>query len=122
MSYQPGQSGKSGAITRFLIGFALIEGAVLAALVLAMVFGAITTGQMVAAMVAVVIIGALVMSARLLSLLREQRNRLARARENVVGETTHLTSGQGDVSDASRLGINKLGDPDPMAKFRDPNS
>ncbi|WP_159621664.1 hypothetical protein [Ruania rhizosphaerae] len=122
MSNQLGQAGAGRALTRFFIGFAMIEGAILVAILLAMVFEVITNDQMVMAMVAVVLIGGLVLSFRLMSLAREQRNRAARARPGIVGQGAHLTGHQSEVSDSDRSGINKLGDSDPMSKYRDPNS
>src|SRR5699024_5818938 len=47
--------------TRFLLGYAIVQGAVLAAIVLAMVFDVITIEQMVPLIIAVAVIGGLVM-------------------------------------------------------------
>src|SRR5699024_5298623 len=74
--------------TRFLLGYAILQGAVLAAIVLAMVFDVITIQQMVPLIIAVAVIGGVVMVWRIISLQRRD----GRQRPGGVHETPEADS------------------------------
>ena len=105
-------SASSRAFTKFLIGFAMVEGVVLSAIVLAMVFEVITVDQMIPLVFGVAIVGAAVLTWRVLSM-NKQRRREAQ------GSAHFPQSGSETGADGS--GLSDLGDNDPMAKYRDPN-
>ena len=105
----PGPSSANQTFVRFLIGFAMVEGVLLSAIVLAMVFEVISTDLMIPLLIAVALVGGAVMTWRILTL-NKQRQRGAEG-------SSHLP--QSDPGEPSTL--NGLGDSDPMAKYRDPN-
>lgn len=107
--FTPGSSSANQAFTRFLIGFAMVEGVLLSAIVLAMVFEVITIDQMIPLIIVVALGGGAAMTWRILTL-NKQRRRDAEG-------SSHLP--QSDLGASSTL--NTLGDSDPMAKYRDPN-
>jgi len=100
--------------TRFLLGYAIVQGAVLAAIVLAMVFDVITIQQMVPLIIAVAVIGGVVMVWRIISLQRRD----GRQRPGGVHERPEADS---DSPGTVPPGLDRLGQKDPMARFRDPN-
>lgn len=111
--FTPG-SATGQQFTRFLRGYAIIQGLVLAAIVLAMVFDVITIEQMVPLIIAVAVIGGLVMVWRIMSLQR-------RAGQQRPGGATEMPEADSDSPGTVPPGLDGLGQKDPMARFRDPN-
>ena len=114
MSQFTPESSSGRQITRFLRGYAIIQGAVLAAIVLAMVFDVITIQQMVPLIIAVAMIGGLVMVWRIMSL----RRNTGQQRPGGLHQTPE---GDSDSPGTVPPGLDGLGQKDPMARFRDPN-
>ena len=114
MSQFTPESSSGRQITRFLRGYAIIQGAVLAAIVLALVFDVITIQQMVPLTIAVAMIGGLVMVWRIMSL----RRNTGQQRPGGVHQTPE---GDSDSPGTVPPGLDGLGQKDPMARFRDPN-
>lgn len=112
MSQSTPESSATRAFTKFLIGFAMVEGVVLSAIVLAMVFEVITVDQMIPLVVAVAIVGAAVLTWRVLS--------MSKRRQREAQGSAHLPQ-SGSEAGADGSGLSGLGDSDPMAKYRDPN-
>lgn len=104
-----GSSSANQAFVRFLIGFAMVEGVLLSAIVLAMVFEVISVDLVIPLVIAVALVSGAVLIWRVL-VMQKQRQRDAEG-------SNHLP--QSDPGDSSTL--NGLGDSDPMAKYRDPN-
>lgn len=112
MTQIPPSTPESRQLTRFFIGFAIVEGAVLAAILLAMVFEVITAQQMIPLIIGVALVGGLVLTWRILSYTKQ--------RQGALGPRADLPhEGPGEPSSAA--GLDALGEKDPMAKFRDPN-
>ena len=105
----PESSSASQAFVKFLIGFAMVEGVLLSAIVLAMVFDVIDSDLMVPLLLGVAVLGGAVLIWRMLAM-QKQRQREAEG-------SSHLP--QSSSGDSSAL--NDLGNSDPMAKYRDPN-
>ncbi|SEE61139.1 hypothetical protein [Ruania alba] len=122
MGYQnPGGPDVGQQLSRFFVRFALIEGTVFAAVILAMVLDIITIDVMLPVLIVTALIGAVVLVWKIRSVqAAQQRQGL---RPTVPGQAPHPSTGEsGDVSYSDRSGINSVGDPDPMSKYRDPNS
>lgn len=111
--FSPG-SATGQQFTRFLRGYAIIQGLVLAAIVLAMVFDVITIEQMIPLIIAMAVIGGLVMVWRIMRL----RRNTDQQRPGGVHETPEADS---DSPGTVPPGLDRLGQKDPMARFRDPN-
>ena len=113
MSQPPRSSSASQAFVKFLIGFAMVEGVLLSAIMLAMVFEVITVDQMLPLVIAVALVGAAVLTWRVLSM-SKQRQREAQG-------PAHFPRGDSAAGGEDGSGLSGLGDKDPMAKYRDPN-
>ncbi|WP_147918770.1 hypothetical protein [Ruania zhangjianzhongii] len=114
MSQIPPGPSAGRAFTRFLIGFALVEGALLSAIMLAMVFEIITVGQMIPMIMVIALAGCAALTWRVLTL-NKHKQRETSAYATQVPQSGPA-QGYGDSA-----GLNDLGQQDPMAKYRDPN-
>lgn len=120
MSQLPPGSSAAKQLSRFFVGFAVVEGIALAAIILAMVFDVITTEQMIPAIIAVAVIGGMVMSWRMLS--QAKQNQQGGSQNPQSGGPSHLAEEEtASPGSSTSSGLAGLGDSDPMAKYRDPN-
>ncbi|UFU05955.1 hypothetical protein [Ruania halotolerans] len=116
-----GSTNVSRELSRFFVRFALIEGAVFAAVILAMTFDVISMDAMVPILLVVALIGGAVLFWKIRSI--QSARQRGQLRSGAPGQGRHPSSGEAaEVSYSDRSEIDSMGDPDPMAKFRDPNT
>lgn len=114
MSQSTPESSSTRAFTKFLIGFAMVEGALLLAIILAMAFEVITVDQMLPLIIGAAVIGGAVLTWRVMT--------LNKRRQGESAASSHFPqSGSGSDHSGLNSGLSGLGEKDPMAKYRDPN-
>lgn len=112
MSQSTPESSATRAFTKFLIGFAMVEGALLLAIILAMAFEVITVEQMLPLIIGAAVIGGAVLTWRVMT--------LNKRRQGESAASSHFPQNGSDHS-GDNSGLSGLGEKDPMAKYRNPN-